>query len=73
MKWTVTCYTVAMPNKDFSGLPHTDDERLAAAYAALCAFDGRVPSADALAKLAGVSVEAAGAWLAGHYVSGSSP
>lgn len=42
----------------------TADERLDAAYCALCAFDGRVPTADALALLAGVSVEAAGAWLA---------
>lgn len=53
-----------MPTKDFTGLPLSDDERLDAAYAALRAFDGRVPSADALAKLAGVSVEAAREWLA---------
>lgn len=48
----------------------TDDERLDAAYAALRAFDGRVPSADALAKLAMhsacVDVARAREWLVAH-------
>lgn len=42
-----------MPTKDFSGLPHTDDERLQAAYDALVSLDKLPPSVDALAKLTG--------------------
>lgn len=54
----------AMLTKDFAHLPHTDDERLQAAYSALKALDKLPPSVDALAKLTGVDEARVRAWLA---------
>lgn len=50
--------------KDFSHLPHTDDERLHAAYVALSAIDKQAPTVRELAAFTGVDVETVRAWVA---------
>lgn len=51
-----------MSRRDFTEPPNIE-ERIAAAYAALRSWDKPAPTADAVAKLAGVPVDVVEQWL----------